>query len=57
MKDEDDESMGPEERVMVHEAFDLKVVFNSYPTIRESISDLDKSWGNSKEWMLQLQDG
>ena len=57
MKDEDDESMGPEERVMVHEASNLKVVFNSYTTIRESVSDLDKSWGNSKEWMLQLQDG
>ena len=33
MKDEDDESMGPEERVMVHEASDCKVVFNASPTI------------------------
>ena len=41
----------------MHEAFDFKVVSNSCPTIRELVSDLDKSWGNSKEWMLQLRDG
>ena len=27
------------------------------PTIRELVGDLDKSWGNSKDWMLQLCDG
>ena len=27
------------------------------PTIRELVGDLDKSWGNSKDWMLQLRDG
>ena len=27
------------------------------PTIRELVEDLDKSWGNSKDWMLQLRDG
>ena len=27
------------------------------PTIRELVGDLDKSWGNSKEWILQLRDG
>ena len=26
-------------------------------TIRELVGDLDKSLGNSKEWMLQLHDG
>ena len=52
MKDEDDELLGMEAR-----ASDCKVVFNSSPTIRELVSDLDKSWGNSKKWMLQLQDG
>ena len=56
-KDEDDELLGTEVRATVHEASDCKVVFNSYPTIRELVSDLDKSWGNSKEWMLQLRDG
>ena len=56
-KDEDDESLGSEVRATVHEAFDFKVVSNSCPTIRELVSDLDKSWGNSKEWMLQLRDG
>ena len=42
-KDEDDESLGPEVRATIHEAFDFKVVFNSCPTIRELVSDLDKS--------------
>ena len=56
-KDKDDELLGTEVRATVHEASDCKVVFNSYPTIRELVSDLDKSWGNSKEWMLQLRDG
>ena len=56
-KDEDDESLGSEVMATVHEAFDFKVVSNSCPTIRELVSDLDKSWGNSKEWMLQLRDG
>ena len=27
------------------------------PTIRELVKDLDKSWGNSKDWILQLRDG
>ena len=27
------------------------------PTIRELVGDLDKSWGNSKDWILQLRDG
>ena len=57
MKDEDDESLGPEVRATVHEASDFKVVFNYCSTIRELVSDLDKSWGNSKEWMIQLRDG
>ena len=26
------------------------------PTIRELVGDLDKSWGNSKDWILQLRD-
>ena len=52
MKDEDDELLGTEVRTS-----DCKVVFNSSPTIRELVGDLDKSWGNSKEWMLQLRDG
>ncbi|XP_030951124.1 uncharacterized protein LOC115974757 [Quercus lobata] len=56
-KDEDEELLGSEVRVTMHEASDCKVVFSSSPTIRELVSDLDKSWGNSKEWMLQLRDG
>ena len=27
------------------------------PTIRELFGDLAKSWGNSKDWILQLCDG
>ncbi|KAK7831747.1 zinc finger ccch domain-containing protein 1 [Quercus suber] len=30
---------------------------NCCPTIRELVGDLDKSWDNSKDWMLQLRDG
>ena len=26
------------------------------PTIKELVGDLDKSWGNSKDWILQLHD-
>ena len=35
----------------------LKGVQNCCPTIRELVGDLDKSWGNSKDWLLQLRDG
>ena len=56
-KDEDDESLGPKVRATLHKASDFKVVYNSCPTIRKLVKDLDKSWGNSKEWMLQLRDG
>ena len=27
------------------------------PTIKKLVCDLDKSWGNSKDWILQLRDG
>ena len=27
------------------------------PTIKELFGELDKSWGNSKDWILQLRDG
>ncbi|KAK7850762.1 general transcription factor iie subunit 2 [Quercus suber] len=57
MKDENKEYLGSEVRATVHEASDCKVVINSSPNIRELVSDLDKSWGNSKEWMLRLRDG
>ena len=43
MKDEDDESLGPKVKATLHKASDFKVVFNSCPTIRELVSDLDKS--------------
>ena len=42
---------------MVHESDDFKGVLHSCPTIKELVGDLDRSWGNSKEWMLQLRDG
>ena len=35
----------------------LEGVQNCCPTIRELVGDLDKSWGNFKDWMLQLRDG
>ena len=36
---------------------DLEGVHLPGPTIRELVGDLDKPWGNSKDWMLQLHDG
>ena len=56
-KGEDKESLGPEERVTVQESADVNGVLHSCPTIKELVGDLDKSWGNSKEWMLRLRDG
>ena len=56
-KDEVEEFLGTEVRATMHEAADCKVVTNASPTIRELVSELDKSWGNSKEWILQLWDG
>ena len=49
--------MGSEVSAIAHEDFDLEGVQQPCPTIRELVGDLDKSWGNSKEWMLQLRDG
>lgn len=53
----DEESLGPEVKATIHESSDFKGVLHSCPTIRELVGDLDKSWGNSKEWMLRLCDG
>ena len=27
------------------------------PTISDFVGDLSKTWGNSKDWMLELRDG
>ena len=37
--------------------FDFEGAQIPSPTIRELVGDLDKSWGNSKDWILQLRDG
>ena len=51
-----EEIVGLEVMVNVPESFDLDIegVHHSYPAIRELVEDLDKSWGNSNDWMLQL---
>ena len=53
----DEDFVGSEVSAIAHEDFDLEGVQQPCPTIRELVGDLDKSWGNSKEWMLQLRDG
>ena len=30
---------------------------NLHPTIRDFVEDLEKIWGNSKDWVLELCDG
>ena len=56
-EDGDEDFVGSEVSATAHEDFDLEGVQQPCPTIRELVGDLDKSWGNSKEWMLQLRDG
>lgn len=53
----DEDFVGSEVLAITNEDFDLEEVHQSWPTIRGLVGDLDKSWGNSKEWMLQLRDG
>ena len=36
----------------IRDDFEFEGVNLPGPTIRELVRDLDKSWGNSKEWML-----
>ena len=56
-EDGDEDFVGLEVSATAHEDSDLEGVQQPFPTIREFVGDLDKSWGNSKEWMLQLCDG
>ena len=56
-EDGDEDFVGSEVSAIAHEDSDLEGVQQPCPTIRELVGDLDKSWGNSKEWMLQLRDG
>ena len=52
----DEERLGSEDAVFIPFS-NIEVAHQSCPTIRELVGDLDKSWGNSKDWMLQLRDG
>ena len=52
----DEERLGSEDAVFIPFS-NIEVAHQSSPTIRELVGDLDKSWGNSKDWMLQLRDG
>ena len=52
----DEERLGSKDAVVLPFS-NVEVAHQSCPTIRELVGDLDKSWGNSKDWMLQLCDG
>ena len=57
MEDGDEDFGGSEGSATTNDDSDLEEVHLLGPTIRELVGDLDKSWSNSKEWMLQLRDG
>ena len=56
-EDGEDDFVGSEGLDITNYDFESEGVNLPGPTIRELVGDLDKSWGNSKEWMLQLRDG
>lgn len=46
--------------MLIHQSFSFfsfEEVQKCCPTIRDLVGNLDKSWDNSKDWMLQLRDG
>ena len=57
MEDGDEDFGGSEGSATTNDDSDLEEVHLLGPIIRELVGDFDKSWGNSKEWMLQLRDG
>ena len=57
MEGGDVEFVGSEGAATTNNDSDLEGVLLPGTTIRDLVGDLDKSWGNSKDWMLQLRDG
>ena len=55
--DGDENFVGLEGLTTTNNDFDFEGAHLPGPTIRELVGDLDKSWGNSKDWILQLRDG
>ena len=53
----DEDFVGSEGPVTTNNDSDFEGSHLPGPTIRELVGDLDKSWGNSKDWILQLRDG
>uniref|UniRef100_A0A7N2LGJ2 Uncharacterized protein n=1 Tax=Quercus lobata TaxID=97700 RepID=A0A7N2LGJ2_QUELO len=49
--------VGREGSAITNSDSDFEATYLLGPTIRELVEDLDKSWGNSKDWILQLRDG
>ena len=49
--------VGSEGSAITNSDSDFEGAYLPSPTIRELVGDLDKSWGNSKDWILQLCDG
>ena len=56
-KDGEEDFLGSEGSATTNYDFESEGVHLPSPTIRELVGDLDKSWSNSKDWMLQLRDG
>ena len=56
-EDGDEDFVGSEGLVTTNNDSDFEGAHLPGPTIRELIGDLDKSWGNSKDWILRLRDG
>ena len=56
-EDGEEDFVGSKVSATTNYDFESEGVHLPSPTIRELVGDLDKSWGNSKDWMLQLRDG
>ena len=56
-KDGDEDFVGSKGPVTTNNDSDFEGSHLPGPTIRELVGDLDKSWGNSKDWILRLRDG
>ena len=56
-EDKEEDFVGSEGSVTTNYDSECEGIHLLGPTIRELVRDLDKSWGNSKEWILQLRDG
>ena len=57
MKDGEEDFVGSEGSVTTNYDSECKGVHLPNHTIKELVGDLDKSWGDSKDWILQLRYG